>query len=215
VAIVNNTLANNVTSSSVQGTDDLPHGAGLVSHKNSDLWQATLPATAKKFSDPVALFNNIFWQNEAFTLSSHAVDATLVSRGFRDFEVAGVAGSFSPRYSLLTAGAAGQGNIIGQDPLFVTPFDLVLSVVGARADPQMAAVTITGFDPPVGLGGNYHLQNTSPAIDRGAGYSNFPGFPTGTSVFAPMIDFDSQSRPQFRTFRFLTPFDIGADEVPR
>ncbi|HMJ36245.1 MAG TPA: hypothetical protein VK501_20255 [Baekduia sp.] len=215
VSIVNNTVANNVTSSSVQGTDDEPHAAGLVSHKNSDLWQATLPATAKRFSDPVALFNNIFWQNEAFTLSSHAVDATLVSRGFLDFGVAGTTGSFSPRYSLLTAGAAGQGNIIGQDPLFITPFDLVLSVVSARADPQMASVTITGFEPPVGLGGNYHLQNGSPAIDRGAAYSNFPAVPNGSSVFAPTIDFDGQSRPQFRSLRLLTPFDIGADEVPR
>jgi hypothetical protein len=213
VAIVNNTVANNVTSSSIQGTDDQPHGAGLVSHKNSDLWQATRP-TAAKFSDPVALFNNIFWQNEMFTLSSHAVGATLVPRGFRDFEVSGVAGSFTPRYSLLTAGAPGQGNIIGQDPLFVTPYDPVLSVIGARADPQMAAVTITGFNPDVGLGGNYHLQTTSPAIDRGVPYSNAPALPGPSSVFAPLVDIDGQFRPQLRIPR-LTPYDLGADEVPR
>jgi hypothetical protein len=233
VAVINNTVANNVTSASAEGTDDQPHGAGLASHANSDLFQATLPG--KTFSDPVALFNNIFWHNEAFTLTSHAVGATLVSHGFMDFEVQGTTtpASFTPRYSLLSApyGPAGQGNIVNQDPLFVTPFTLELAVGGSRLDPQVAGVSITGFDPPVGLAGDYHLQTAlaanllSGAVDRGVRCSNAsvppPAAPlaacTGSGISAPILlnaDIDGQVRPQLRSLRVRTPWDLGADEVP-
>jgi hypothetical protein len=120
---------------------------------------------------------------------------------------------------------AGQSNIFGADPLFVTPFTLELTVTGSRQDPNAAAVTLTGADPPVGLTGDYHLQNASPAIDRGAGYATFPAPRTPAAVLAPCsvflsqqpfgADFDRQARPQLRVFqRALTPWDIGADEAP-
>jgi hypothetical protein len=218
-----------VTSGSAVGSDGQPHGAGLVSEANSDLFQATLPAGSRRFSDPVALFNNIFWNNEAFTLSSHAVDATLNSSGPMDFEIRGLTGSptFTPRYSLLSEpyGPAGQGNLVGQDPGFVAPFTLELAVVGSRLDPQVASVSITGFDPPVGLAGNYHLLPGATAIDRGVHCSNAtvpaPLNPliacSATAVAAPTganADIDGQLRPQLRSFRLRTPWDLGADEVP-
>jgi hypothetical protein len=234
VAVINNTVANNVTTASAEGTDDQPHGAGLASHANSAVFQATVPG--KRFSDPVALFNNIFWQNEAFTLSSHAVGATLVSHGFVDFEVQGTTtpATFTPRYSLLSAayGPPAQGNTVGLDPLFVTPFALELAVGGSRLDPQVAAVSITGFDPPVGINGDYHLQTAlgsnqlSGAVDRGVRCSNAPvpaptnplAACTGSGISAPILlnaDIDGQVRPQTRTLRALrTPWDLGADEVP-
>jgi hypothetical protein len=34
-------------------------------------------------------------------------------------------------------------------------------------------------------------------------------------VFAPFVDYDGQFRPQLRSLRLLTPWDIGADEIPR
>ena len=62
----------------------------------------------------------------------------------------------------------------------MTPFVLELTVSGSRLDPQTAAVTITGQDPPVGLTGDYHLQpalganQISGAVDRGVHCSNTP-----------------------------------------
>jgi hypothetical protein len=229
VAIVNNTVANNVSTASCETCDENPHAAGLAAEKNDPLFQATLPAGAPDFSNPVALYNNIFWSNEAFHLSQAGPGATLVSDGFVDFEIHGTgntADTFTPRYSTLTNALirgpdgvnrpvpADQGNVVGQNPLFVTPFTLELTVTGSRLDPQSAAVTITGQDPPVGVTGDYHLQGGSPAIDRGAPWSNFPGAPDAGTVPAPLVDFDGQARPQARDRPTPTPWDLGADELP-
>jgi hypothetical protein len=156
--------------------------------------------------------------------------------------------TFTPRYSLLTNGnilgadgnthalPGGQGNTVGVDPGFVTPFVNQLAVAGSRLDPQRAAVTITGQDPPVGIFGDYHIPTTTGAgsqvVDRGVRCSNTP-FPAPTSALNPCTgggieaplgtpsatnpgggDYDSQSRPQLRTIRIRTPWDRGADELP-
>jgi hypothetical protein len=258
VRIINNSVANNVTTASSENSCITPtppattcgHSAGLGSEANELLFQATLPANAPHFSNPAALFNNIFWNNDAMTLSQFGPGATLVDAGFIDFEVRGTtnnADTFTPRYSTLTNGQilgpdgvlralpGGQGNRIGEDPLFVTPFTLELTVSGSRLDPQAAAVNITGQDPPVGLGGDYHLLTTSPAVDRGVRCSGTP-FPTPANALLPCTitnrgigapaglpsatnatgggDYDSQYRPQRRTLRFTTPWDLGADELP-
>jgi hypothetical protein len=244
VRIINNTIANNVTTGSSENSQiGVPHAAGLASEANDPLFQATLPAGAPDFSNPVALFNNIFWNNDAMTLDQFGPGATLVDQGFIDFEVHGTtnnADTFTPRYSDLTNGQilgpngvlhdlpANQGNVIGSDPLFVAPFVNELAVSGSRLDPQQAAVTITGQDPPVGLTGDYHVAGTSPAVDRGAGFSNlaFPApnvqTPGATSILAPCsgttsqaypADYDLQWRPRTATTRNRTPWDIGADEV--
>jgi hypothetical protein len=201
-----------------------------------------LPPRSSRFSNPVALFNNIFWNNQAFTLSQPGPGAALVDRGFIDLEVHGTGSpndTFTPRFSLLTAdsGIRGDGstaplppdqyNIFGANPAFVAPFVLQLAVAGSRLDPQVAAVTITNADPPVGLQGTYHITAGSPAIDRGAAYSNFADFAggPGPSILAPCstgaspqpfgADIDNQPRPQLSSFlRILTPWDLGADEVP-
>src|SRR5262249_25256131 len=172
------------------------HSAGLAAEANEPVFQASLPGGAPDFSNPAALFNNIFWNNDAFTLDQFGPVATLVDNGFIDFEIHGTtnnADTFTPRYSDLTNGTilgpngvlhavpGGQGNLIGADPGFVTPFINELTVTGSRNDPQAAAVTITGADPPVGLTGDYHLTAGSPAIDRGAGFSNL-AFPAPSLV---------------------------------
>jgi hypothetical protein len=247
VRIINNTVANNVSTASSENSDGNAHSAGLASEGNDPLFQATLPAGSPDFSRPAALFNNIFWNNNAFTLSQPGPGATLVDQGFIDFEVHGTtnnADTFTPRYSDLTNGQilgpngvqhavpAGQGNLIGTDPGFVTPFVLELTVSGSRLDPQTAAVTITGADPPVGLTGDYHLTAASAVVDRGVRCSN-TAFPapvtallacTGGGIQAPVGvpsatnlgggDYDSQYRPQLRTLRVRTPWDLGADELP-
>jgi large repetitive protein len=244
--IVNNTIANNVTTGSSENSAvGVPHGAGLTSEGNEPAWQSDPryaaqypnPATRPDFSNPLALFNNIFWNNDAMTLSQFGPGAALVDNGFIDFEIFGTtnnADTFTPRYSTLTNGnilgpdgvqhavPGGQGNRIGEDPLFVTPFVNELTVSGSRLDPQQAAVTITGQDPPVGLTGDYHLTATSPAIDRGVRCSNTPVPANLTACGAAAVpapsgtnaDYDGQFRPQLRTLRLTTPWDLGADELP-
>jgi hypothetical protein len=234
VRIINNTVANNVSTGSSEDSDGNPHAAGLTSEANDPAFQAMLPANAPDFSQPRALFNNIFRNNNAFTLSQPGPGATLVDQGFIDFEVHGTTNNgdtFTPRYSSLTNGQllgpngvqhavpANQGNRIGENPAFVAPFVPLLVVTGSRLDPQTAAVTITGSDPPVGLTGNFHLTNGSPAIDRGVRCSNTPVPPnddacSGGGVSAPLVDIDGQGRPQLRTNRENTPWDLGADELP-
>src|SRR5262252_5415732 len=77
--ISNNTVANNVTTASTENSAvGVPHAAGLASEQNEPLFQATLPASAPHFSNPTALFNNIFWNNDAMTLSQFGPGATLV-----------------------------------------------------------------------------------------------------------------------------------------
>jgi hypothetical protein len=247
VRIVNNTIANNVSTSSSESSDGHPHSAALASEANDlTLWQndpryaAQYPnaATRPDFSNPVALFNNIFWTNTAYTLSQPGPGATLVDNGTIDFEVHGTtrtADTFTPRYSDLTAGTtmlgpdgtlhappAGQGNL-SADPVFVNPIGVTaeLTVSGSRLDPQTAAVTITGGDPPVGLTSDYHIQPTSAAIDRGVRCSNTPvpaniNACAGSAVAAPTGipgDIDGELRPQLRTLRVTTPWDLGADEL--
>jgi hypothetical protein len=191
----------------------VPHGAGLTAEANEPAWQtdaryaAQYPSAATRpdFSNPVALFNNIFWNNDAYTLTQFGPGATLVDNGFIDFEIHGTgnaADTFTPRYSDLTNGSilgagglqplpGAQGNTIGVDPGFVAPFILELTVAGSRLDPQAAAVTITGADPPVGLTGDYHIALPagliarliaaagSPVVDRGVRCSNTPFPPPG------------------------------------
>jgi hypothetical protein len=239
VSIINNTVANNVTTASTSNSNQTPHAAGLVSEANSPQFQATLPPGSKNFSNPVALFNNIFWNNQAFTLSQPGPGATLVNRGFIDLEVHGTgsaADTFKPRYSLLTANSgvrgdgstgplpSGQDNIFNTNPAFVAPYTLQLTVAGSRLDPQRAAVSITNADPPVGLPGDYHITAASPAVDQGAGYSNFPAARGPSSILAPCstlaspqpfgADIDNQSRPRVLSTRTLRSWDLGADEVP-
>ena len=108
----------------------------------------------------------------------------------------------------------GQGNLIGADPLFVTPFVHELTVSGSRLDPQTAAVTITGADPPVGLTGDYHLGTGVAARSTAASRcSNTAGrrrrtaldpraarlAPCGGADRDSRRDFDGQFRPQLRT----------------
>ncbi|MDP9239614.1 MAG: hypothetical protein M3O55_03105 [Actinomycetota bacterium] len=245
VRIANNTVANNVTTASSENSAiGQPHAAGLVSEANDPT--LGLPGT---FSNPEGLFNNIFWDNQAYTLTHFGPGAVLVSQGFMDFEIHGLAGAaaaaatYTPRYSVLTNGQirvngankalpGGQGNTVGVTPNFVAPFALVLAVAGSRLDPQRAAVTITGQDPPVGFTGDYHLtlpavgapRTASAFIDHGARCSLLPFPPpapsatacaaSGWGFEAPLVDFDGRVRPVLLTGRNGQPWDVGADELP-
>ena len=86
----------------------------------------------------IAMFNNIFWQNRAFT--SDASRGERAGRPGRDRPRGGrLARARSPRAGrLLTVphGSPSGSNVIGQDPLFVNPFETLVKVSpGATTGP--------------------------------------------------------------------------------
>jgi hypothetical protein len=232
VRIVNDTVANNESTASpvIGGASTTPHSAGLAVDANSPAFQATRPGGAPHYSRPNLLLNNIFWQNQAFTLSADAPLASLVDHGYLDFEVFGTGNhtdTLTPRFSDLTNGnilfgdgttgsvPGGQSNRSG-DPNFVSPFKLVLSVGATRNDPTMTLVSITSVDPPdESLFGDYHIKLTGTTSQRFAQASASAVIDRTTVLNAPNVDFEGQARPQLDTPRAAsTPFDIGADERP-
>jgi IPT/TIG domain-containing protein len=221
VDIVNNTLSRNISTGTAEDADrstcspvgngTCAHGAGLVSEGHSpELLNAVADGDydcsqvncTSNFSDPV-LFNNVFWQNEAFRLTGtgSGFDAGLASSGFKDLEVLPPAAGHFTKSSYndctaLSANCPGASNNIAADPQFVQQVDTQFEALAFAGDPSFITVMIKSnpSDPP----GNYHLLETSPAIDAGAA--------SQAGVDAPADDFDGQARP-------IGPgFDIGADE---
>ena len=78
VRIYHNTIAENLTTATAVTSNGSPAPAGLSTAANSAALQASLPASAAHFSNPV-LFNNIFWNNRAGTFN--AATATISGIG--------------------------------------------------------------------------------------------------------------------------------------
>jgi IPT/TIG domain-containing protein len=213
VAIVNNTIAKNISTATAEDADrstcrpasplgTCPHGAGLFSEPNSlEAMQEYNPPA--DFSQPVALFNNIFWQNQAYYWRGDSSDLTL--RGSWDLETWPTPSPecFDPRYSIVTvepdpAGCSVDGsNLVGSNPAFADPYDTQLATGFFSGDPSFIEVQLI-FDGQELLA-DYHIGGTSPAID--AGVASLGG------VHAPLDDFDGDARPQGGGY------DSGADEA--
>jgi hypothetical protein len=86
------------------------------------------------------------------------------------------------------------------DPQVVTPYDVAVTFNTWRNNPGFLGAILISADLPPNLLGNYHLQNTSPAINLGAASQG--------TVNAPSTDIDGQARPTSGG----TGFDAGADE---
>lgn len=212
VQIINNTIARNVSTATAEDADrstcspalngSCPHGAGLVSEPHSAaLMAARNPST--NFSNPV-LFNNIFWQNEAFYLDGTIglFGGGLPSAGYIDLEVLSPAtGNFSSFYNLCTAFSANcpnNGTNLAADPQFIQAITTNFDALAFGGDPTFVTVIMRSApgDPP----GDYHLAANSPAVDAGAA--------TQSGANAPCDDYDRDGRPNG------TANDIGADEQP-
>lgn len=123
VSIVNNTIAENVATSTAEdadftscGTSSCPRAAGVFSTEFGGGWTpAATGGKSNDFADP-EMHDNIFWENEAYVWDSTVVGTDkLVFDGFIDMEVREVAevdtndtdaGDFalSPTHSILSQG---------------------------------------------------------------------------------------------------------------
>ena len=233
VRIVNNTIAENATTSTAEDSDGLSHGAGLVSEPHSSQFQATLPAGAPRFSD-ARLINNIFWDNHAYTFDPTDPDFR-VDQGVIDLEVVHATAAtcpggppcfFTPRFSVLTVpyGPAHPSNNVGGDPNFVNAVPADFAIEPNRLNPAEVTVTINRLDPQEppnpaegDLAYDYHLQTPSSAENTGCGIVPTcplvdvpplasPLFAQSLGFIPPILDFERQRRPQ------LLLWDKGADE---
>ncbi len=204
VRIYNNTIAKNLTTATATTSNGLAAPAGLSTSRNSDLLQATLPAGAPIFSDPV-IFNNIFWDNRAGTWVGGGISG-LGQEGdpspivHWDLGVADSSGLLSPSHCLLqTAYPGADGtNIVGSDPLFVEEYEVGVWAYPWRGNPTFIGAEIVAVQLPPNLLGDYHLGAGSPAQNTGT--NQFGG------VNAPNTDMDNSYRPAHSIW------DMGADE---
>jgi parallel beta-helix repeat protein len=205
VQIVNNTIANNDSTSTAVDATGAPRGAGITSTPHSSYFTPG----GSNFSNPV-LFNNIFWQNHAYGWNG----ATLTGPTTIDLEVVDLTPDvapnrrLSPRYSLLTVpyGGANATDVIGANPGFMGPYANVLNTTVFFQEPNFVTVELQADVTATPLG-NYHLLSAaSPAKNLGVSIvSLIP------PILAPAVDFDDQPRNS------LSPpigrIDAGADEV--
>jgi len=204
VRVYNNTIIKNITTATAMTSNGQPAPAGLSSSRNSALLQASLPAGAPIFSNPV-VFNNVFWDNRAGYWNGDAISGIGLTGDPNpinnwDLGVADGSGTLDPRYCLLQVPySGGANNIVGQDPQVFELYDTSVQVLPWRGNANVVGINLVAVDLPVTLMGNYHLTPSSPAINTGT--SGVAG------VSAPTTDYDGQSRP------FAGGYDVGADEV--
>lgn len=205
VRIYNNTIVKNITTATAMTSNGMPAPAGVSTSANSSMLQATLPPGSPLFSNPV-LFNNLFWDNRAGTWDGTGVSGIGQTGDpfpiyHWDLGVADATGTLAPKYSILQVpyGLPDATNLVGADPQLAQPYDTSVVILPWRGNPNFIGVDIVAVEAPIDLTGNYHIQLTSPAVDKGT---------VGLlGVLAPLFDIDANARPTG------FGFDIGADEI--
>lgn len=210
VRFFNNTVMKNVTTATAVTSNGLPAPAGLATSLNSAALQATLPPGSPPFSNPL-LFNDVFWDNRAGTRAGGGVtgigqagDPSPVNRW--DLGAADGSGLLSPTSSILqvATGTVPSASNLASDPAVVATYDVGLTFVPWRTNPNFVGAVLVSLDVPPELLGDYHLTPTSPAVGAGASSKNDPTIPVAL-VMAPVDDVDGDLR--------VGNVDVGADEV--
>ncbi len=205
VRVINNTIMKNLTTATAMTSNGQPAPAGLSTARNSALLQATLNPNALLYSNPV-LFNNIFWDNRAGSrigggVSGIGLEGDPFPINYWDLGMADRYASLEPTYSILQvpSGSDDSTNMVGVDPLVVEEYDVSVSLFAWRGNPNFVDANIVTMELPVTLMGDYHIQETSPAVNAGTRQVR--------GIFAPNQDIDVDPRPYERFW------DIGADEI--
>lgn len=204
VRVYNNTVMKNITTATSATSNGFPAPAGLATGANTQQLQATLPPGSSLFSNPV-LFNNIFWDNRAGTFDGGGVSGIGITGDPNpinnwDIGAADFSGLLSPVNSILqsTDGTILSGTNLSADPLVVSSYDTVLSILPWRGNANFVDTQIVVVEQPINIMSNYHLNTGSPAIQAGIG--------AWLGVIRPQLDYDDQCRPFFRP-------DAGADQL--
>jgi len=205
VRFYNNTVMKNLSTATAITSSGAPAPAGLSTSQNSAQLQATLGNGAARFSNPL-LFNNIFWDNRAGTRTGSAVTGLGAADANRwDLGVADGAQLLAPTNSIVQQVAAAHPYTTSAtnravDPQVVTPYDIGVTFNSWRNNPGFLGAILISQDLPPTLLGNYHLLDTSPAVNLGAA--------SQSGVTAPTGDIDGAS-----TRPVGGGYDAGADEL--
>jgi hypothetical protein len=105
-------------------------------------------------------------------------------------------------------------NKVAQDPQVFQTYDTTVSVLPWRNDPNVIDSILVALDLPPTRMGDYHIKNSSPAVNAGAaakGTCATPAVASATCFLAPSDDLDRDPRKQ--PLATANPVDIGADEL--
>jgi hypothetical protein len=198
--------------------------AGIVSQPHYANLQA---ASGQTFSNPV-LYNNVIWHNRAFSWDPtlNNFNGSLIPPAdnavYWNLSVFGAAPGMvlNPRYCVLdnntaldnTVGLGTDNTNVLLDPKLVSPYFNVFEATSVGA--SMGNYVQVNYSP-LALTGEYHLQKTSPAIDRAfANFGAIPALSGWPNASLLNIDFDGLPRPFDVTTVPNNPSssDIGAAE---
>jgi hypothetical protein len=234
VQLVNNTVAENITTATAVTSDGTAAPAGLAWGPNSSQLRASLTGTPE-FSPP-RLLNNVFSQNKSGSWDGQMVHGlgiagdTAVQNIWDMGSTTPSAPALQPRYGVLSQLNGGQatgsvaGRLPGTDvpdtdgaanvsPYFtrvtanaglLAPFSVTVDVSTLRAFPGFRQSVIVLPNLNPGQLGDYHLAAGSVAVDRGIALFS--------SVTAPTTDFDDPPTPRYTPPAAAQPLDAGADE---
>ncbi len=185
VRLFDNTIAKNLTTATAPTSNGRPAPAGLSTSQLSDQLRAQIGASAPVFANPTVLYGNVFNDNRSGTFTGLAPnyvsgltdsDANNWDLGISD----GLIGQqLRPKYSLLTSSTA-NGSTVANDPTNKVTTDARFDPTGT--DPVYAPAVvflpfagninfissfIVGVDTATDLHGNYHLKQTSVAVNGG------------------------------------------------
>jgi hypothetical protein len=199
VNIIHNTVANNDSTATSQSTfapgatASTPQGAGIASFLHSG---PLADVSGQDYSSPT-LYDSIIWHNRSFYYN-RATQSLVAAPGtfYRDLRSPTGQPVLNARYCLLTSTTGYHASNIAGNPQFVLSYTNTL-VAAAVIDE--AGNNINVRFAPIGPQGNYHIANTSPAVNQAESTFLTP-FPVLRG------DFDKDYRP------YTTTPDIGADE---
>ncbi len=239
VEIVNNTVAENITTATALTSDGSAAPAGLAWGPNSSQLRGSLTGTPP-FSPP-RLLNNIFFHNKAGSWDGQSVHGIGITgdtavQNFWDMgSTTPAAPALQPRYGVLSQLNSGQATLavagklpgtdvpdtdaaanvspyftrVAADAGFIAPFSVTVDVSSLRSFPGFRQSVIVLPNVAPDQLGNYHLRS-NPA---GGSVAVNRGVALFGGVTAPTTDFDEPPTNRYSAPAAIAKLlDAGADE---